>query len=345
MKNKLLLGLVAGVLMLALAEGVIRVLFAEAPSMRFEQDVGMLNDLRLPDLVSVIRKDDERFWRLTPNTRLPTNSYPFRGLIANAQGLRENHDIPLKKPAQELRILFLGDSCTFGYGLDFAQGFVDLTEQRLNRALPDRSVECINAGVPGYTLFQGYHYYLTEGRLFQPDLVVVTFGWNDTLHWDNLSDLDHYQQVVNSRPPAFLGWSRLAHKLFHALRPAAGSPADATPRSRVPPSEFSLLLNQLKTATDEHDADLMVVLWCFQPNIRPDLEQPPETDLQRAMRQFAAETSTPLLDAVELFNRAFMQNPEDGLFLDIGHASAFGNRLMAEALTERILEWRQQQGR
>ena len=47
--------------------------------------------------------DPELFWRFAPNIRLPADYWPLFGVLSNGQGLREDHDIAIPKPAGEIQ--------------------------------------------------------------------------------------------------------------------------------------------------------------------------------------------------------------------------------------------------
>lgn len=53
--------------------------------------------------------------------------------------------------------------------------------QRQLGTVEGRSVRVVNAGVPGYSLFQGFVYLTRRGVLLEPDAVLVYFGYNDFL--------------------------------------------------------------------------------------------------------------------------------------------------------------------
>lgn len=106
---------------------------------------------------------------------MPNASYhsPNMSVDFNAIGLRER-DLPIRKPQGERRFLFVGDSTTFGYGLNVEETF----ERRLDSLLPP-NVCAINAGVSGYTTWQETDYLRSEGLSLSPDLVVLGFCVND----------------------------------------------------------------------------------------------------------------------------------------------------------------------
>jgi hypothetical protein len=102
----------------------------------------------------------------------------------NSQGLRDD-EVAIPKPEGTLRILVLGDSVAFGPDVSRNMTFAN----RLERLLQSRylSVEVLNAGVLGYTAYNELQFYLTKGRAFEPDIVIVAFCMNDIvnprLHW------------------------------------------------------------------------------------------------------------------------------------------------------------------
>lgn len=107
--------------------------------------------------------------------------------LVNDQGLRMTAHVG-RKPPGFLRIVSLGDSCTFGAigvrsrtggSVMFVTPYPQLLQQRLNRAL--HRVQVVNAGVVGYTTYQGIQFVRHKLASLEPDLVTIRFGWNDHL--------------------------------------------------------------------------------------------------------------------------------------------------------------------
>lgn len=94
----------------------------------------------------------------------------------NERGLRDRPILP--KDGEEYRILALGDSVTFGWGVSqdktFAARLESLLEERLHRP-----VRVVNSGVGGYNTVQEMTYFKEEGLTLQPDLVMLTYVQND----------------------------------------------------------------------------------------------------------------------------------------------------------------------
>ena len=102
----------------------------------------------------------------------------------SSQGLRDR-EYAIPKPEDTLRILVLGDSVTFGTGVSRSETFPKRLERNLRSQ--GKQVEVINAGINGYTAYNEVHYYLSEMRKFEPDIVVLAVVLNDAvnprLHW------------------------------------------------------------------------------------------------------------------------------------------------------------------
>jgi len=120
-----------------------------------------------------------------PNLRFgqKPNSHAFLmgyDVNINSLGLRDN-EYSLEKPPGVYRILVLGDSTTFGWGVALNDTASKILERELNALhLPGyQRFEVINAGVGNYDTVQEVTYYKTRGRELHPDLVVLAYFIND----------------------------------------------------------------------------------------------------------------------------------------------------------------------
>jgi len=98
----------------------------------------------------------------------------------NSHGLRDR-EYSEAKPANVFRVMMLGDSTTFGWGVREEDTAAKFLERKLNANLPPGfdKVEVMNAGVGNYDTVQEVTYYETRGKVFHPDLVVLVFFIND----------------------------------------------------------------------------------------------------------------------------------------------------------------------
>src|SRR5204862_1220499 len=119
--------------------------------------------------------------------------------------LRSQHpqESLLPKQPGAVRIVCLGDSVTFGYRVPVVWPdkpteydpewlpFPMLLEKQLRAANPNRQLDVITMAVPGYTSHQGLAWLRRDIDKLQPDLVVVSFGWNDA----SLSDVPDREAI------------------------------------------------------------------------------------------------------------------------------------------------------
>lgn len=98
---------------------------------------------------------------------------PFKVRI-NEEGTRGDR-FKTKKPSNTTRILIVGDSVTFGWGVNGSETYPSILEQKLESELPERDIEVINAGVPGTGVKDFYLYLKHKGLKYQPDIVVTSF--------------------------------------------------------------------------------------------------------------------------------------------------------------------------
>ena len=92
----------------------------------------------------------------------------------SAQGLRQRNVIGPEPPeGMTRRLLFLGDSFTYGHGVADDEAFVS----RVAAALP--GVEVANLGSSGHNTRCQLAVLDHFGAVFEPDLTVVVFFWND----------------------------------------------------------------------------------------------------------------------------------------------------------------------
>jgi lysophospholipase L1-like esterase len=122
--------------------------------------------------LEIYEPDPKLYWKLKPNQNCFTK-IDHKPVHINSQGLR-GPEYQVEKPANTLRILSLGDSRTFGWGLSDEETY----SLRLERALqayvgPSRKVEVINAGVNAWSYAQMLVYFRDYGLRYQPDFVVL----------------------------------------------------------------------------------------------------------------------------------------------------------------------------
>ncbi len=99
-------------------------------------------------------------------------------LTTTTDGLRAGAEPAVPKPERLHRIMILGDSQAFGWGVPLEATVGEQLEGVLS-AGRDASIEVVNAAVPGYNTFQQAALFERLAPRYRPDCVLVLFTSND----------------------------------------------------------------------------------------------------------------------------------------------------------------------
>ena len=122
------------------------------------------------------------FKKVSPDWRIGHEHYPDQQarlmgvwVRTNTDGFR-GHECPVERSARK-RLIFLGVSLTFGWGVEEKETFSSILESRLSKLAP---TEIINTGGTGnYNTEQETYLFLEKGFKYHPDKVVVFYFIND----------------------------------------------------------------------------------------------------------------------------------------------------------------------
>lgn len=131
--------------------------------------------------------------------------------VVNTAGYR-GAEIPVKKEAGTLRILFLGGSTTFSAAVretenTFPAVCARLLEAHLDTtATPYARVEALNGGLLWATSFELLTHYLFKYKYYNPDIVVIHAGGNDAQAYNFSSlpytpDYSHWRKNMETIHP------------------------------------------------------------------------------------------------------------------------------------------------
>jgi len=237
----------------------------------------------------------------------------------NSEGLRDD-ELPRERGAAR-RLVFLGDSLTFGWGVERTQTFEHRLEQRLSEALGP--TEIVNFGTGNYGTTQEVQLFLEKGLAYAPDAVVLFYFINDA---EPVPARSRGWWLAHSRAMTFF-WSRL-RTLESRGGPSGGYReyyaslyADDAPGWRD--ARASLL--ELRDVTASHGIRLQVV-------ILPELHELAEYPFAREhakIRGFLEAIGIPALDLAPRF--ANEQDPRSlWVAPDDAHPNARAHARIAE---------------
>ena len=272
-----------------------------------------------------------------PNLRFThkPNGHAFlmgQDVSINSQGLRD-YEYPLQKPPGVYRILMLGDSTTFGWGVALSDTTAKILERELNaQNIPGYSrFEVINSGVGNYDTVQEVTYYKTRGRDFHPDLVVLGYFINDpepvpAEKHIPLIDKSYLVAYVTNRFDGVLRriGTRPDWKAYYA-----GLYQENLPGFQA----CKLALQDLADSTRQDHAKLVVALI---PELHQINDSYPFTSAHQKIKDILAPEQVPVLDLIDGLRN---HGPEETLWvtpLD-DHPNGKANTLIAAQLRETIL--------
>ena len=301
----------------------------------------------------IFEGDPLLLWRLKPN--LDHAVWDFTVLSTNAEHLRSEHpreSLPPKQPGAT-RIVCLGDSVTFGYRVPVIWPdkpteydpewlpYPMLLEKQLRAANPNREIDVITMAVPGYTSHQGLAWLRRDIDKLQPDLVVVSFGWNDA----SLSDVPDRDAIKTNRYAVAVRWlidhsQAFAHatrwlRTREAKKQLQNQDARAVrPTSRVSQQEYLDNMLAIESLARQRGAAVVVIAAPY----RDHSSEAPEADLMLQYRIALGTTmrqrGIAFLELRELTEDAYPSN--EGWFGERIHPNHMGHRLIASELLKLI---------
>jgi len=120
--------------------------------------------------------DPDLLWRLKPNSQLSSNEH------LNSRGFR-TQEFELQKKENSRRIIILGDSRSFGFGLENKNEIYSERIQTYFSSQKKNDVQVLNLSVIGYSSYQGLRLMDTMVSKMQPSQLIVWFGFNDLLYY------------------------------------------------------------------------------------------------------------------------------------------------------------------
>jgi hypothetical protein len=224
-----------------------------------------------------------------------------RHVVANAEGFRDDRELPASRESGRVYIGFAGDSFTFGHGVRrTADRFSDRVAREFDAAFPDRT-RVFNASLAGLEIRA-----LTDGlvpeliRAGTPvDVLVYVFVPNDIEYLDERTA--EFYRTLSSKSPEFWLWrdtyfyNWLYHRLHGALSAKAGDYygylADAYAGEPWP--RFAAKLDQLQLQCETKGIELRVVIFPFLSKLGGD---DPFAAAYERLASHCAEREIPCLD-------------------------------------------------
>jgi hypothetical protein len=160
--RRVLFGLITGLLTVGFTLGITEIGLRIFWGGYYEMDVPAYSD-----------RHTTRGWANLPNARTIYGEPEFQTSVAHDSRGYRSREVAAEKSDDRIRILVLGDSFTWGVGVENDETFSAVLERL------DPRLEVINTGTNGYGTSQQLRLLEEEGLALDPDIVIVGSFWND----------------------------------------------------------------------------------------------------------------------------------------------------------------------
>lgn len=146
---------------------------------------------KLPQTVLVHQSSENLKLLYRPSPGVSKMAYGVVNQI-NSAGFRDQ-EIKIEKPEGTTRMIFLGDSVVYGYGLKQEKTIPKMLGAAYRKQ--GRPVEVLNFGVSGYDTEQAVEFLKETGLAFHPDIVLLGYTLNDSIYAS--MELDFFHDKVD----------------------------------------------------------------------------------------------------------------------------------------------------
>ena len=283
----------------------------------------------------------------------------------NADGFRDSEH-SLHKDAGVFRIMVIGDSFTFGQGVNLEDTYSKYLERLINNK--GMTSEVINCGVIGYGMWQYLEVLKRKVIPYKPDLVILGIFIDDIT--TSFSPYKNLKNRPGTNPFAkdasglmnrsylwnfFENWNTIFETKYRYRRGYQYLKGIAERKKATGPAHPETTWHQImygklpkQTYLDFAQTLDEFIQTCRTANIQPlialipdaaQLDEPERQAVNRFVKDTCREIGVPLVDVTERFEKE--TDPRTlYLFPFDAHTSAKGHRLIAESVLEKIQELR-----
>ena len=265
----------------------------------------------------------------------PHRVYFSRGALihTNSYGMRDDEPQPRSDPVH--RIVVIGDSFTFGFGISGSETYGNQLERFLNEGYANKEFEVLNLGVGGYSSKDEVSSLYYKGIKWNPELIVLGYTLNDP-------EIDPIQPLYQYfHEPKWWQYSQvlrlfaLSKRQVDILRLGNG---DYFRYLHEHPEKWSSVVESFrKIGSISKNKEIPVLVVIF-PMIREEHGKYPYRDLHRKVAHAAIQNDLQVLDLYDVFSNyapsEVILGPPDP------HPSEFGHQLAAKAIFDWMIQIR-----
>lgn len=289
-------------------------------------------------------------YRLKPNFSTTVQNYssalvvdklPAWTIVSDAEGFRVPSEGPTAITDSGKTLYVLGDSSSFGWGVEYEKSYSSLLTEKLN-TIADFNLR--NLSLPGFSSFQGKLLLQDLEEVDKGDWIILSFGWNDS--YSSLQT-DSRQFELRNSTAGKINWRLKQLLLFRWMR-SWGLPnlaRDHKEGLRVPLKQYRENIEALVEGVRNRGGKPVFVNICNPVTYQGVAKQTAENkkipffNFPSALKPYLSTVHDRFPDLFVTYFEAYGEYMEDDpmlafLFPDRCHPNEIGHRLMAEALFE-----------
>jgi lysophospholipase L1-like esterase len=222
----------------------------------------------------------------------------------NSNGFRDREYL-VKETNNTFRIISLGDSFTFGFGIQLNETYSKVLEKKLN-SNSSKKFEVLNFGVPGYNLEQKIEFFKEKGLKYDPDMILLQYLSDDIL------EVYRFQKVWWKKIKDSKNVNKANYGTENLIRDEILSKS-YTETSKIVEKSF----HKLRNLTHNRNITIVILFWY----------QPPENQL-KVIKKVTEEYGWHVLNVGD-----FLKGKEPSqLRLPDGHPNALANKIVGEGI-------------
>jgi len=292
------------------------------------------------------------YYTLKPNTLITQpERYGDIKYQTNAHGFRNSAQLE-----SDDKILFLGDSVTFGLGVQESQIFTTLISKTLNTHSKKNSISCINLSMFGYTPRNELNVLKNIGLKFKPDQIILQLYMNDFYRRNTnnkpmnmietiTNNLIALKNMVINQSAFFRRFRQLGQKinfiLFHDIRRKYFTDTlnDSEPQAisklfmqyQLGEIESFQYIQEMNNIAKTNKIPYKIIL---TPN-EVQLFTNKFDNINNKISLFCKQNEIPFFDMLQPFR---LSRKKEYIFNDGLHLSPFGHKLVCEYLNQHVLK-------
>ena len=231
--------------------------------------------------------------------------------------------------SKELKIIMLGDSITFGWGVSYDETVSSRLEYALASNL-EKGVKVVNAGVGNYNTAMQVEWLERVGLDMKPDIIILNFFINDaelTPKYDKISFSDQffYSKVI------FLAGLDTAKRYLHSSQNWREYYSSLYSPDSLEWSEFQKSFFRLVDICVKNRLPLIVVDYPELRQLRPY----PFKNISEKIKNLSIKNNIPYISLLPILVN---ENPKDLWVTEPDpHPKGYANELMAEFLFKKLI--------